>query len=183
MSPNEVYLGCQVKAVSRVDFEPFIQKVETQLQGWKALLLSHAGKLQLIKSTLESTLLYYTGTTEIPISVLNIIQSRVKRFFWGKNQGRYMALLHWDVVTRPKLEGGLGLQNLQIMNRALVLKILWKVASGNCALWVSLMQSKYLPHSSLWESKCTYECTSLWKAMLQARSELLPHVKWIFGEW
>lgn len=180
-SANEVYLGCKVKAATRSDFEPLIDKVERRLQGWKSLLLSHAGKLQLIKSTIESTLIYYMSTTEIPVSVLSTIQSRIRRFFWGKDQGRYMALLRWDVITRPKMEGGLGLHDLRLMNRALVLKIFWKVASGNCALWVSLMHSKYLPRSSLWKNKRTYRCTRLWKAMMHARSDIRSHVQWLLG--
>jgi hypothetical protein len=35
-----------------------------------------------------------------------------------------MSLVNWKVVTRPKKYGGLGIVDIQIMNRALLIKMI-----------------------------------------------------------
>jgi hypothetical protein len=42
-------------------------------------------------------------------------------------QGRGSALVAWDKICRPKDQGGLGVLNLEVQNKALLLKNLDKL--------------------------------------------------------
>lgn len=36
----------------------------------------------------------------------------------------------WDKITKPVQDGGLGIRDLAVVNDALLLKFLWRVAAG-----------------------------------------------------
>lgn len=60
-----------------------------------------------------------------------------------------MAYIGWDKITRPIVLGGLGFTNLNVVNDALLLKFLWRLASGTNALWAQVVKAKYMPRSEL----------------------------------
>lgn len=85
------YLGAPI-VTNRQAFDFLIEKFSCKLQLWQSKLLSHAGRLVLIQSVLQSLPIYYMATAQIPKSVLNEITSLIRRFFWGKvEKQRYMA--------------------------------------------------------------------------------------------
>ncbi|GKB57414.1 RNA-directed DNA polymerase, eukaryota, reverse transcriptase zinc-binding domain protein [Tanacetum coccineum] len=45
------------------------------------------------------------------------------------------AKISWENICRPKDQGGLGLKNLQIWNKVLIMKHLWNVAAKKDTLW------------------------------------------------
>lgn len=122
--PNETYLGCPIDAANPCHFSAIIEKIESRLNMWKARILSQAGKVILIRSVIESTLLYYMTSVPFPKTVISQILSAIKRFFWGKEKGHYLAYLRWSVITAPRSSEGLGVRDLQCMNSALMMKSL-----------------------------------------------------------
>ena len=74
-------------------------------------------------------------TSEIPTGVINKINQICKRFIWsGSNENRKMSLIDWDKVCQPKTCGGLGLKNLRMMNKALMMKLAWGLVSESTSL-------------------------------------------------
>ncbi|XP_024010455.1 uncharacterized protein LOC112085472 [Eutrema salsugineum] len=47
------------------------------------------------------------------------------------------AKVAWDDVCRPKKEGGLGIKPLKEANTVCIMKLIWRILSGNSSLWVS----------------------------------------------
>lgn len=46
----------------------------------------------------------------LPEAVLNKLNSDIAKFLWGKGEGRkYVHLVSWDLISRPKDEGVWGL--------------------------------------------------------------------------
>lgn len=86
--------------------------------------LTLAGRLQLVNSVISSLPVYHMRTLKLPITVIDIIEKRMKNCLWrGKdpaNKGYNLAA--WDLVKRPKDKGGLGVINLNLQNDALLLK-------------------------------------------------------------
>lgn len=123
------------------------------------------------------------STDKIPMAVHNEITRLMRRFFWGAmDKNRFLSYVAWDKITRPLAAGGLGIRDLAVVNEALLMKVLWKIASGSKALWVGIVTAKYLPRSDLWLSKRTYRCTSLWRGVMNAREKLLPLITWRVGD-
>ena len=55
-----------------------------------------------------------------------------------KVQGRCLA--SWDMICRPKEQGGLGVLNLRVQNQALLLKNLYKFYNHMDIPWVNLLR-------------------------------------------
>ena len=86
--------------------------MKSKLAGWKANLLSMAGRAVLIQAFSSVVPAYIMQSNLLPSKVLDGIDRVNRNFLWGsiKNKGK-MHWVGWKKVTRPKDEGGLGLQN------------------------------------------------------------------------
>ncbi|KAJ1702528.1 hypothetical protein LUZ63_002307 [Rhynchospora breviuscula] len=177
-SPSEIYLGSTVNARSLTHFLPLVNKIEGKLQGWKATFLSQAGKITLIKAVVELMLLHAMSTSTIPKSTLDRIQSLVRSFFWSAKDKRKMSLIAWKKLTRPKMEGGLGLRDISALNLSFNLKCCWKMATDSAVLWVQIAKGKYLREDSFWLSTRRNRFTKLWQAIMDARQVMQQHVTW-----
>ena len=56
---------------------------------------------------------------------------------------RRTHLIRWEVVTRSKQNGGLGLKNMQSMNKAFMAKLGWRVLDNKESLWGRVISSQY----------------------------------------
>lgn len=179
---SESYLGGPVDVFRPSSFNPLPQKFDNRLHAWKAKLLSPAGKMVLLKSVLESLSIYPMSTTLIHKSVLDRIRSKCVQFFWGKGEKKAVCFVKWDFLTCPKAEGGLGLRSLEETNKAMILKVIWKITSGSNALWVQVMKSKYHPTSPFWITQRISASTRLWKAIVQNKTLLKHFSRWVLGD-
>ncbi|XP_071713260.1 uncharacterized protein [Rutidosis leptorrhynchoides] len=79
------YLGLPIDArMNKLkNWNPVVDKIKARLSNWKMKTLSFEGRLVLIKSILNSLPLYYFSLFRAPPSVLNILESVRRVFFWG----------------------------------------------------------------------------------------------------
>ena len=90
-------------------------------------MLSPAGRLTLISSILSNLSIYYLSVFKIPVSVSKRLQSLLTHFWWAGTRNR--KTIHWcSKITLgiAKSKGGLGIRNLQCLNKALLAKQAWK---------------------------------------------------------
>ena len=179
---NVKYLGSHVSS-TQASYDFLVGNFSDELQAWKGCMLSHAGRIVLIKSVLQSLPIYYMATDKIPASVTKEITRLIRKFFWGAvDKDRFLSYVSWDKITIPIEVGGLGIRDLPTVNDALLMKLLWKMASSTGPLWVNLVLAKYTPRTQIWHSKRTYRCTSFWRGVMRTREKLLPFVNWTVGD-
>jgi hypothetical protein len=85
-------------------------------------------------------------------SILNICNRAQRHCLWAKEEdsSSVNALAAWSLVCRPKKNGGLGVRNLELQNKALLMKQIHKFYSKAATPWVSLVWSLYgdgVPHA------------------------------------
>jgi hypothetical protein len=125
------YLGMplHMRKIRRIDFLPRIEKVGTKLPRWKGKLMSKAARAQLRKSVLMAVVTYHATVFELPKWLIKKTDKLRRNFFWkgedtqGNKGGA--CLVKWDVVCRPKEQGGLGINNLSHFGRVLRQRWLW----------------------------------------------------------
>ncbi|WVZ84119.1 hypothetical protein U9M48_031180 [Paspalum notatum var. saurae] len=67
---------------------------------------------------------------QVPRGVLEKIEYFRSRFFWhNDNHKKKYRLIKWPMVCQPKQQGGLGVQNLDIQNKCLLSKWLFKLCN------------------------------------------------------
>jgi hypothetical protein len=120
-------LGASLKTKSIWD--DVVGKIERRLASWKQLYLSKGGRVTLIKNTLSNLPTYFLSRFPIPSCVANRIEKLHRDFLWGGVGEEFKYhLVSWSEGCSPILEGGLGIRNLRIFNKALLGKWLWRYA-------------------------------------------------------
>jgi hypothetical protein len=97
------------------------KKLKLRLSSWKGILLSIEGRLALINSVMSNMVLYMLSFFLLPKGVLNRLDFFPSRFFWqGDSEKKRYRLAKWSVVCRPKDQGGLGIDDLEVKNTSLL---------------------------------------------------------------
>lgn len=138
------YLGLPVGANMRLSkhWSPVIDKFNNKLSAWKAKNLSFDGRLTLINSVLSSIPLYYFSLFKAPHKVIDKLESIRRRFLWGGSlDTKKINWVAWDVVTKPKEFGGLGVNSLALANLALLAKWWWRIKVEVNSFWVSCIKA------------------------------------------
>ncbi|KHN34559.1 Putative ribonuclease H protein, partial [Glycine soja] len=79
-----------------------------------------------------------------PSTVINRISAIQRKFLWGGNpEGRKIAWISWSHCCTPKHMGGLGIKDIQILNKALLFKWKWMMFHQPDQLWNRILVSKY----------------------------------------
>lgn len=92
-----------------------------------------------------------------------------------------MHYVNWSTVTLPKCLGGLGLRDLEAMDKACLLKLCWSLHGDN-NLWTAVLNGKYgrrcLPHGPLLAKNTD---SHLWRHLVQLWKILSPIELWSVG--
>ncbi|GJR87200.1 RNA-directed DNA polymerase, eukaryota [Tanacetum coccineum] len=130
--------------------------------GVKLKLLSIGGRLTLLKSVLTSIPLYHMSIFNVPIGVLNSLESIRRNFFYGVDgSDRKLAWISWNTVLASKKNGGLGVSSFFAHNRALLFKWVWRFLTDDSSMWTRFIKAifgnkgalnthKLMPRRSLW---------------------------------
>ena len=162
-------------------WQPVIAKIQHKLASWKASCLSRAGKLVLIRAVLNSLPVYYLSLFKMPRKVANEIIRLQSRFLWNGNDGkRYSALVKWDVVQRPKKQGGLSVGDPMLKNAALLFKWWWRFACEEGAMWRRVVHSLHEEDQILLPTKNASSLPGPWKDIKKIAWKEIPTTKAFF---
>lgn len=180
------YLGIPLlgRAPKRNDFNYLIEKVHQKLSGWKATHLSFAGRVTLAKSVIQSIPVYSMMTNPIPKVCLKEIEKLQKGFIWGDSDaGRRLHLVKWDTLMLPKNQGGLGVRNLNDMNKACLMKLAWNLKLEENKLWSQVLIGKY--GRGTWASgelQCKAADSYIWKSVADCCEIIKGEEAWSLGD-
>lgn len=80
----------------------------------------------------------------IPRKILADVDRSYRRFFWGEGPGELrLHTVRWDLVCRPKKEGGLEFSCLNMVNLAFMAKLGWHCMKEVHSLSYSVVGKKY----------------------------------------
>ena len=76
----------------------------------------------------------------------------------------------WQKVTKPKEEGGLGLQSAKGRNTALLAKLNWRLNVEKEALWARVLRQKCCSQRRISSANADkLPCSQIWKAVKKGR--------------
>ena len=133
------------------DLSPLVGLVERRLNA-SARFLGYGGRLEFVRSVLSTLPTFYMCSLKLQKAIINICNRAQRHCLWAKEEdsSSVNALAAWHLVCRPRQHGGLGVFNLEIQNKALLMKQLHKFYSKHNTPWVSLVWSLYgdkVPHA------------------------------------
>ncbi|KAL6187555.1 hypothetical protein ACLB2K_038953 [Fragaria x ananassa] len=159
-------------------FQPITDKIRVRFSSWKGSMLSMAGRLQLIKSTIYSMLIHSFQVYQWPISLLRRLEVWCRNFLWsGSIDAHGVPLVAWKQCCSPLDEGGVGLKQLRVLNLSLLLKKAWDVftsVSDGC----TLLRTRFWRNGKLRRS---YATSSIWPGVKHLWPHILENGKWLIG--
>ena len=156
------YLGLPLIStrLSFIDCQQIFNKMQQTLHSWVTKRSSYGGRLQLIKTVLNGIQLYYTSVFILPKVVIKNINNLMASFLWSREiKFYYCAKVKWYDVSLPKKEGGLGLFDMVLWNKYLILKKIWNIYSKKGNLWVKRIHTVSLKGASFWGIKEPADCS------------------------
>ena len=165
------YLGLPMntRKLNNKDWKVIEERIEKRLSGWKGKMLSVGGRMVLINSVLSSLPMFMMSFFELPKGVLEKIDCFRSCFYWQNDQHkRKYRLAKWEILCQPKDQGGLGIQNLDIQNKCLLSKWLFKLLNED-GTWQELLRNKYIKDKTL--GSCVKKPTDshFWKSLMNVK--------------
>jgi hypothetical protein len=123
---------------------PIVSKVAKLLVGL-ATFMTQAGKILLVKSVLASLPIFFMCCLDSPITIKKQIIKYLRHCLWTSPdlEDRRPAMVAWSTVCRPKDQGGLGIMDIYVQNKALLMKNLHKFFNRHDIPWVNLIWETY----------------------------------------
>jgi hypothetical protein len=119
-------LPLSTKKLSKVQPQPLIDCLADLLPGWKADLMTRAGRTIQVQFVLTATIIYHAMALDMPNWMHKEIDKIRRSYLWrGRKEAKGgHCLVAWPKVTRPK-ERGVGIADLKVLGMALRVKWKW----------------------------------------------------------
>lgn len=125
---------------------PLVNRIARKIMGL-ATFMTQVGILLLLKSILASLPIFFMCCLDLPETIKKQIIKYLRHCLWrGPDMEDHRpTMVAWSVVCRPKNQGGLGIKNINIQNKALMMKNLHKffnkiISLGQSSLGIILFQ-------------------------------------------
>ncbi|XP_060202956.1 uncharacterized protein LOC132631398 [Lycium barbarum] len=120
-----------------------IMKIIRRLRGWQGKLLSHGGRMILIKHVLQAIPTHILAAMSPPKGTIKLMEKYFNRFFWGSSSEKTKHhWVSWDNMSYPTDEGGVGSRRMQDVCKTLAMKRWWNFRTGD-SLWANFLKAKY----------------------------------------
>ncbi|VFQ69771.1 unnamed protein product [Cuscuta campestris] len=140
------YLGAPIcKGILRKEHcKDILGHFEKLIHSWYSKTLNQMGRLILIKHVLSSIPLHTLAVHTIPKSIIHTLNRYMANFLWGQKEGSHKYhWVRWAQITKPDVEGGLGIKSLKDLQQAYTLKLWWK-ARNDIGIWGPYVRARYM---------------------------------------
>lgn len=120
-------------------FSVLCERIWKCINEWGEKSLSEAGKEVLIKAVLQSIPTYIVSCFQLPLYLIQYMESAIQRYWWGNGASR-------------KRCGGMGFRDLRSFNLALLAKQCLRILTNPESLVCRLFKAKYFPTFSFLEA-------------------------------
>nr|AAC78274.1 putative reverse transcriptase [Arabidopsis thaliana] len=96
------YLGVPLMSqkMKKHDYQPLVDRINSRFTSWTARHLSFAGRLQLLKSVIYSTINFWASIFILPNQCLHKLEQMCNAFLWsGAPNSAREAKISWDILV------------------------------------------------------------------------------------
>jgi hypothetical protein len=116
---------------------------------------------------------------EIPKGVRKRLDFFRSRFFWQSDgHKKKYRMTKWNVICRPKDQGGLGIEVLEIKNLCLLNKWLDKLINQEM-VWHELLKNKYLYNKTLSQVTVQPHDSPFWRGLMKVKDEFFKRCSFV----
>ncbi|XBH63532.1 hypothetical protein VPH35_117482 [Triticum aestivum] len=142
-------------------------------------MLSHAARLELIRSVFSAIPVYYMANILFSKKFIAKLTTVIRNFWWTgvreTDSKKSLCLRAWKDICNSKTEGGLGIRNLKAINKSLILSAAWRLAKAPSSHLYLALKAKYFPDTSIWRATTTPPKSAFWASILKMLPKLTCH--------
>jgi len=119
-----------------------LENLKNKLDHWGAFWINLVGHIVLINSVLSALPIFQFSSLLSPQTVKSSISILLGCFLWegGKKYKKIFHLIKWDIVKKPKENGGLGIKDPTLITIAMGEKVLWNLVSRRNDWWKQVLK-------------------------------------------
>ncbi|XP_077219707.1 uncharacterized protein LOC143853893 [Tasmannia lanceolata] len=152
-------------------------KIRRRISSWSSSHLSQAGRVELIKTVINSFQVFWASAFNLPKGVIHCLEKICRAFLWGHDPSqKKFHSTGWNDFCKPKGEGGAGIRKIEDINNAFQLKILWNSMQDKNSLWLKWFKAKYVKRKNFWTMKFLPKPSWGVRGMFKARSLGMPFI-------
>ena len=148
-------------------------QVKSRLSSWSVKTLSFSGRFLLIKTVIAGITSFWCSAFILPKACINKINSMCSFFLWkGNMEDHQSAKVAWDTVTLTKEQGGLGVKDLHMWNKACAMRLIWIIFFREDSVWAALFKGVVLKGSlhNYWTMKPSQSYSWLVNKLIKLRT-------------
>ncbi|GJN04355.1 hypothetical protein PR202_ga21898 [Eleusine coracana subsp. coracana] len=149
----------------------------TRIRGlvgtWSGKEASCVGREVLIKSIAQAVPTYSVSCFLLPAASRKKMRAVISNYWWGSAaDSRRIHWQSWDKLTKPKVQGGMGFQDLKQFNLAMLGKQGWRLLTRPNSLCARVLKGRYFHDSDIMGARRKKHATFTWRAILAGRDVL-----------
>ncbi|XP_043814104.1 uncharacterized protein LOC122724008 [Manihot esculenta] len=163
-------------------FQFVVEKLTKRIQGWKAKILSKAGKDVLLRTVAQAMPNYIMSLFLLPIDVCKELEMVMNSFFWNNGKSSSIHWLRWKRMVVPQANGGLGYRDLRLFNLALLAKQGWRILRHPDSLMAKILKQRYFPDTDFFSAEVGGNPSQIWRSICASRSILMAGCRRRIGD-
>ena len=109
----------------------------------------------------------------IPRDTCRKLKTMISNYWWGSSaDNRHMHRQRWELLTRPKVQGGMGFQDLRLFNKAMLWKQGWRLIENPNSLCAKVLKGRYYHDADFLTATRKKHASHTWRAILESREVL-----------
>jgi hypothetical protein len=165
-----LYLGVPVSPyrLHIADWRTLEDKLDKRIDCWKGSSLSVVGRITLINACLRNSPIYHMSMYLLPKTTIGNLDKKGRSFLGKVVETKKYHLVRWDKVCTSNKKGGLGINNLRVINIRLMCKCWWKLKSEK-GIWQEIVNNKYIDGNNILNIGSRVGDSHVWSDMLKVR--------------
>jgi hypothetical protein len=146
-------------------------------------MLSKAGKDILIKACAQAIPIFAMSCFDLTQSLCERMSTMICRYWWAQHdKENKMHWLSWELLSKPKSEGGLGFRDLYGFNLAMLARQGWRMLTNPDSLCARVLKARYFPNCSILEANVSDGISYSWRSILKGVQLLKKGLIWRVGD-
>ena len=109
----------------------------------------------------------------IPRDTCRKLKTMISNYWWGSSaDNRHMHWQRWELLTRPKVQGGMGFQDLRLFNKAMLWKQGWRLIENPNSLCAKVLKGRYYHDADFLIATRKKHASHTWRVILEGREVL-----------
>lgn len=121
--------------------------------------------------------MYIVSCSLLPKTITHLLESAIRKYWWGNGSGSYIAWVSWLKLRRDKASSGLGFRDLRSFNLALLAKQGSRLLTSPDSLLGRIFKARYYPNQSFLHAKLGHRPSATWPRLLKANEFLVKGIR------